>query len=162
MLTQWTHVRSGAKFIRSSDSAALVEVTNEAHLSYAKLPPVDHWIHPWSLSAIKARTKFALELAITLRELCLAPEGQTSQQTADLQAQFHLHWQAMAGLGNNPVQDLSTYLRPHWEFLRLWTGFKLSSSWHTLPCYGTHRNRNSFCVMRWPQIDRGAQNLNGI
>jgi hypothetical protein len=91
--------RGGAKSNCSGDSAALVEVTNEAHLSYAKLP-MDHWIHRWSLSAIKARTRFVLEVAITLRELCLAPEGQTGQQTADLQAQFHLHWQAMHKWGS--------------------------------------------------------------
>jgi hypothetical protein len=67
---------------------------------------VDHWIHPWSLSAIKARTKFALEAAITLRELCLAPEGQTGQQTADLQAQFHLHWQAKWGSTRSTAAEL--------------------------------------------------------
>jgi hypothetical protein len=44
----------------------LVEATDEAHLRYAKLP-VDHWVHPWSLSAIKARTSYALEVALTLR-----------------------------------------------------------------------------------------------
>jgi hypothetical protein len=68
----------------------------------------------------------------------------------------------MAGLGNNPVQGFATKLRLHWEFLRLWTGFELSSSWRALPCYGADLNRNSFCVMRWPQIDLGAQDLNGI
>jgi hypothetical protein len=34
------------------------------------------------------------------------------------------------------------------EFLRLWTGFELPSSWSNLPCYGVNLNRNSFCVMR--------------
>jgi hypothetical protein len=68
----------------------------------------------------------------------------------------------MAGLGNNLVQVFAIGRDLHWEFLRLWTGFELPSSWHTLPCYGTHRNRNSFCVMRWPHIDLGAQDLNDI
>jgi hypothetical protein len=49
---------------------------------------------------------------------------------------------SMAGLGNNPVQVLSTGRANHWEFLRLWTGFELSSSWTDLPCYGLYRNRN--------------------
>jgi hypothetical protein len=86
----------GANGNSSGDSAALVEATNEAHLSYAKLP-VDHWVHPWSLSAIKARTSFALEVAITLRELCSMPRGRTEQQTADLQVQLHHHLQAKWG-----------------------------------------------------------------
>jgi hypothetical protein len=68
----------------------------------------------------------------------------------------------MAGLGNNPVQVFATGRDLHWEFLRLWTGFELPSSWRTLPAYGAHRNRNSFCVMRWPHIDLGAQDLNDI
>jgi hypothetical protein len=68
----------------------------------------------------------------------------------------------MAGPGNNPVQVFATGRANHWEFLRLWTSFELTSSWHTLPAYGTHLNRNSFCVMRWPHIDLGAQNLNGF
>jgi hypothetical protein len=70
----------------------------------------------------------------------------------------------MAGLGNNPVQVSSTLRDLHWEFLRLRTGFELPSSWLTLPAYGygPNLNRNSFCVMRWPQIDLGAQDLNDI
>jgi hypothetical protein len=44
----------------------------------------------------------------------------------------------MAGPGNNPVQFFSTGRANHWEFLRLWTGFELPSSWTALdlPCYG--------------------------
>jgi hypothetical protein len=42
---------------------------------------------------------------------------------------------AMAGPGNNPVQVFATGLPLHWEFLRLWTGFELSSSSTALPCY---------------------------
>jgi hypothetical protein len=80
----------------SGDSAALVETTDEAHLRYAKLP-VDHWVHPWSLPAIKARTSYALEVALTLRELCSKPDGQTKQQSKDLQVQFHHHMQAKWG-----------------------------------------------------------------
>ena len=57
----------------------------------------------------------------------------------------------------NPVQVFRTLRDLHWEFLRLWTGFELPSSWRTPPAYGAHRNRNSFCV-----IDLGTQNLNGF
>jgi hypothetical protein len=68
----------------------------------------------------------------------------------------------MAGLGNNPVQVFATLPDLHWEFLRLWTGFELSSSWSNLPCYGVNRKRNILDFMRWPQIDLGAQDLNDI
>jgi hypothetical protein len=68
----------------------------------------------------------------------------------------------MAGPGNNPVQVFATKLRLQWEFLRLWTGFELSSSWSNLPCYGVNRNRNILDFMRWPQIYLGAQDLNDI
>jgi hypothetical protein len=40
----------------------------------------------------------------------------------------------MAGPGNDPVQFYRTMRASHWEFLRLWTGFELSSSWNVLPC----------------------------
>jgi hypothetical protein len=63
----------------------------------------------------------------------------------------------MAGLAINPVQGFRTGLLLHWEFLRLWTGFELSSSWLVLPGYGLNLNRNI-----WPQIDLGAQDLNDI
>jgi hypothetical protein len=68
----------------------------------------------------------------------------------------------MAGLAINPVQFFSTLPDLHWEFLRLWTGFELSSSWVNLPGYGSNRNRNILDFMRWPQIDLGAQDLNDI
>jgi hypothetical protein len=68
----------------------------------------------------------------------------------------------MAGPAINPVQVFSTLPDLHWEFLRLWTGFELPSSWNVLPCYGTNLNRNISDFMRWPQIDLGAQDLNGI
>jgi hypothetical protein len=68
----------------------------------------------------------------------------------------------MAGPAINLVQVYRTGLPLHWEFLRLWTGFELPSSCINLPCYALNLNRNSFCVMRWPQIDLGAQNLNDI
>jgi hypothetical protein len=55
---------------------------------------------------------------------------------------------AMAGPGVNPVQGFWTLPDLHWEFLRLWTGFELSSSCANLPCCAPNRNRNSFCVMR--------------
>jgi hypothetical protein len=86
----------GSNGSSSGDSAGLVETTDEAHLRYAKLP-VDHWVHPWSLPAIKARTSYALEVALTLRELCSMPNGRTKQQTKDLQVQFHHHRQATWG-----------------------------------------------------------------
>jgi hypothetical protein len=62
----------------------------------------------------------------------------------------------MAGLAINPVQGFRTLRDLHWEFLRLWTGFELSSSWLNLPCYGPNRNRNILDFMSWPQIDLGA------
>jgi hypothetical protein len=68
----------------------------------------------------------------------------------------------MAGLGNNPVQVFATKIRLHWEFLRLWTGFELPSSWVDLPCYGLNLNRNILDFMRWPQIGLGPQDLNDI
>jgi hypothetical protein len=68
----------------------------------------------------------------------------------------------MAGLGNNLVQVLSTLPDLHWEFLRLWTGFELSSSWSNLPCYGVNLNRNILDFMKWARIGHGAQDLNGI
>jgi hypothetical protein len=68
----------------------------------------------------------------------------------------------MAGPGDNPVQVFATLPDLHWEFLRLWTGFELPSSWSALPCYGLNLNRNILDFMRWPQIDLGAQDLNGF
>jgi hypothetical protein len=68
----------------------------------------------------------------------------------------------MAGPGNNPVQGFATLPDLHWEFLRLWTGFELPSSWRTLPCYGAHRNRNILDFMRWSDFGLGAQDLNDI
>jgi hypothetical protein len=68
----------------------------------------------------------------------------------------------MAGPGNNPVQGLRTLPDLHWEFLRLWTGFELSSSWRRLPCYGADLNRNILDLMRWPHIGLGAQDLNDM
>jgi hypothetical protein len=68
----------------------------------------------------------------------------------------------MAGLGNTPVQVFATGRANHWEFLRLWTGFELPSSWSALPCYGADLNRNIIDFMRWPQIGLGAQDLNDI
>jgi hypothetical protein len=68
----------------------------------------------------------------------------------------------MAGLGNNPVQGFATCRDLHWVKFTSETGFELPSSWHTLPAYGTHRNRNILDFMRWPHIDLGAQDLNDI
>jgi hypothetical protein len=68
----------------------------------------------------------------------------------------------MAGPGNDPVQVFATLRDLHWEFLRLWTGFELPSSCLKAPCYALNRNRNILDFMRWPQIDLGAQDINGI
>jgi hypothetical protein len=68
----------------------------------------------------------------------------------------------MAGLGKKPVQVFSTGRDLHWEFLRLWTGFELPSSCLILQGYASNLNRSGLDFMRWPQIDLGAQNLNGI
>jgi hypothetical protein len=62
-------------------------------------------------------------------------------------------------LGNDPVQVYRTCRDLHWEFLRLRTGFELTSSWVDLPAYGLNLNRNILDFMRWPHIDLGAQNL---
>jgi hypothetical protein len=68
----------------------------------------------------------------------------------------------MVGLGNDPVQVYRTGRAVYWKFLRLQTGFELPSSWSALPCYGADLNRNILDFMRWPQIDLGPQDLNGI
>ena len=54
----------------------------------------------------------------------------------------------MAGPGNDPVQVYRTLRDYDWEFLRLWTGFELPSSWTVLPCYGLYRNRNILDFMK--------------
>jgi hypothetical protein len=63
--------------------------------------------------------------------------------------------QGMAGPAINPVQGFSTLRGFEWEFLRLWTGFELSSSWRALPCYGASTNRSGLDFMRgvrfWPR-----------
>jgi hypothetical protein len=69
---------------------------------------------------------------------------------------------AMAGLLITPVLVFRTLRVLHWEFLRLWTGFELSSSWADLPGYGLNLNRNILDFMSWHQIDLGAQDLNDI
>jgi hypothetical protein len=69
----------------------------------------------------------------------------------------------MAGLGNNPVQVFATGRANHWEFLRLRTGFELSSSWNERPPLLWNKSESKyFRFMRWPQIDLGAQDLNDI
>jgi hypothetical protein len=68
----------------------------------------------------------------------------------------------MAGPGSDPVQVYRTLPDLHWLFLRLWTGFELSSSWANPPVYGPNPNRNILDFMRWSQIDLGAQDLNDI
>jgi hypothetical protein len=68
----------------------------------------------------------------------------------------------IAGPAVIPVQVFRTGRAVYWEFLRLWTGFELPSSWLTLPAYGSNLNRNILDIMRWHQIDLGAQDLNEI
>jgi hypothetical protein len=68
----------------------------------------------------------------------------------------------MAGLGNNPVQVYRTLRDLHWEFLRLWTGFELPSSWIKAPGYGLNRKRSGLVFMRWSDFGLGAQDLNDI
>jgi hypothetical protein len=58
----------------------------------------------------------------------------------------HIH--DMAGLATDLVQGFRTGRALHWEFLRLRTGFELSSSWSALPCYGADLNRNILDFMR--------------
>jgi hypothetical protein len=53
----------------------------------------------------------------------------------------------IAGLAINPVRVYWTLRDLHWEFLRLWTGFELSSSWLGVSCYGSTTNRSGFYVM---------------
>jgi hypothetical protein len=88
----------------SVDSAAMVLTPDDAHLCYAILP-VDHWVHPWSLPAIKARASFALEVARVLWELWSKPEGQTKQQREDLQVQFQHHMQTKWGSTRGTAAD---------------------------------------------------------
>jgi hypothetical protein len=68
----------------------------------------------------------------------------------------------MAGCLRTPVLVFWTLRDLHWEFLRLWTGLELPSSWRRLPCDGADLNQNILDFMRWPQIDLGAQDLNDI
>jgi hypothetical protein len=68
----------------------------------------------------------------------------------------------MAGCRITPVLVFRTKRELHWEFLRLWTGFELPSSWVNLPGYGSNLNRNILDFMRWPQIGLGEQDLNNI
>jgi hypothetical protein len=87
---------------------------------------------------------------------------ENSMRTPEQRKETRAHTTGMAGPGNDPVQVFRTKLRLHWDFLRLWTGFELPSSWSNLPCYGVNRKRNILDFMRWPQIDLGAQDLNDI
>jgi hypothetical protein len=88
---------------------------------------------------------------------CIKPHSQPI--CGEKQYFWHFH---MAGLAINPVQVNRTCRDLHWEFLRLWTGFELSSSWVDLPDYGLNLNRNTLDFMRWSDLDLGAQDLNDI
>ena len=54
----------------------------------------------------------------------------------------------MAGYRITPVLVFWTGRAVYWEFLRLWTGFELPSSWVDLPCYGLNLNRNILDFMK--------------
>jgi hypothetical protein len=54
----------------------------------------------------------------------------------------------MAGYRITPVLVFWTLRVRMWEFLRLWAGFELPSSWPALPCYGPNRNRNILDFMK--------------
>jgi hypothetical protein len=68
----------------------------------------------------------------------------------------------MAGPGNDSVQVFSTLRDLQWVKFTFETGFELPSSCAVVPCYAPILNRNILDFMRWPQIDLGAQDLNGI
>jgi hypothetical protein len=55
---------------------------------------------------------------------------------------------AMAGYRITPVWGFRTLRVRMWEFLRLWTGFELPSSWVVLPAYGSNLNRNILDFMK--------------
>jgi hypothetical protein len=63
--------------------------------------------------------------------LAASQQFQLPQLPAPSSSQRH-----MAGPGNDPVQVFRTGRAVYLEFLRLWTGFELPSSWSNLPCYG--------------------------
>jgi hypothetical protein len=67
----------------------------------------------------------------------------------------------MAGLGTDPVRVFWTGRALYQEFLRLWNGFELPSSWTNLPDYGPNRKRSGLGFMRWSYFDHGAQDLKG-
>jgi hypothetical protein len=68
----------------------------------------------------------------------------------------------MAGCRITPVLGFWTGRDLHWVEFTFEIGFELPSSWTALPAYGLDLNRNILDFMRWPQIDLGAQDLNGI
>jgi hypothetical protein len=68
----------------------------------------------------------------------------------------------MAGYLITPVLVFWTLPDLHWVKFTSETGFELPSSCPVLPCYAPNRNRNILDFMRWPQIDLGAQDLNGF
>jgi hypothetical protein len=68
----------------------------------------------------------------------------------------------MAGCRITPILVSWAGRALYWVEFTFETGFELPSSCHTLPCYATHLNRNILDFMRWPQIDLGSQDLNGV
>ena len=68
----------------------------------------------------------------------------------------------IAGYRKTPVLDNRTAYHGYFEFLRLETGFELSSSSLIDSCYRSIPNRSGLIFMRWTHIDLGAQDLNGI
>jgi hypothetical protein len=73
-----------------------------------------------------------------------------------------MRYPAIAGYRKTLVLDNRTAYHGYFVFLRLETGFELSSSWTNDSCYGPNRNRSGLIFMRWTHIDLGAQDLNGF
>jgi hypothetical protein len=61
------------------------------------------------------------------------------------------HHPAIAGLAINPVRVCWTLRVNHWEFLRLWTGFELSSSWLS-PSLAMAQRRIEVVFVLWDDL----------
>jgi hypothetical protein len=108
----------------------------------------------------KADTKLLCEYLLSIKKYAILCNLAMRQAIA--RNSFAIYIGAMAGLAINPVQVFRTGRANHWEILRLWTGFELSSSCLVVPGYASNLNRNILDFMRWSQIDLGAQDLNDI
>jgi hypothetical protein len=114
-------------------------------------------------AAAKNGSGSQLPPVLALLLLLLAPPHyHTHSQLLTQISRLRLPVCSMAGLAINPVQGFRTLRVLHWEFLRLWTGFELPSSWPDLPWNGLDLNRSGLDFMKWPHIGLGAQDLNDI